>query len=309
MVLVFGNLKESAPMTYRKKPEWLRMPERGSREAARIRSVLRKYSLDTVCRQAMCPNLGHCFQRGTATFLILGSVCTRNCGYCAIDHAEGALAAPDPDEPGRVAGASAEMGLSYVVVTSVTRDDLEDGGAGHFAKTVLALRSAISGVRTEVLTPDFGGSRQALEILSDSAPDVFNHNLETVERLFPQVRPQADYTRSLEVLGDFGAMAPGIPLKSGLMLGLGETGEEVRSALVHLRERGVTMLTLGQYLQPSRRHWPVARYIPPEEFETWRESALSMGFISVASGPLVRSSFHAEDGYVSREGPSGSSIL
>ncbi len=296
-------------MTCRKKPDWLRMPERGSEEAARIRSVLRRYSLDTVCRQAMCPNLGHCFQRGTATFLILGSVCTRNCRYCAIDHTECAPPPPDPDEPERLARASAEMGLSYVVVTSVTRDDLEDGGAGQFAATVRALRHFIEGVLVEVLTPDFRGSTSSLETIADSGPDVFNHNLETVERLFPIVRPEADYRMSLAVLGAYGKLSPGTPLKSGLMLGLGETGDEVMNALKDLRGHGVSMLTLGQYLQPSRKHWPVSRYLTPDEFSDWKERALSLGFLTVASGPLVRSSFHAEMDFTTQKAPSGSSIL
>lgn len=296
-------------MTFKKKPEWLRMPERGSKEAARVRSVLRSYSLDTVCRQAMCPNLGHCFQRGTATFLILGNECTRSCRYCAIDHATSAPAPPDPDEPRRVAEASAEMGLRYVVVTSVTRDDLEDGGARHFARTVRALRKSIDGVVVEVLTPDFRGSVKALQTVARSGPDVFNHNLETVDRLFGEVRPEASYGMSLNVLSDYGRLSPGTPLKSGLMLGLGETENEIERALGHLRESGVTMLTLGQYLQPSRRHWPVDRYLPPEEFDRWGELARSMGFLSVASGPLVRSSFHADVNYSGQSDPSGSSSL
>ena len=270
------------------------MPERGSQEAARIRSILRRYSLDTVCRQAMCPNLGHCFQRGTATFLILGSRCTRSCRYCAIGSEGPPPAPPDADEPLRVAEASAEMGLSYVVLTSVTRDDLPDGGASMFADAVGALRETIPGVRVEVLTPDFKGSTDALRKIADSSPDVFNHNLETVERLFPSVRPEASYRLSLEVLGGYGDLSPATPLKSGLMLGLGETEDEIMGALDDLLDEGVTMLTLGQYLQPSRDHWPVHRYLPPEEFSAWRDRALSAGFVSVASGPLVRSSFHAD---------------
>ncbi len=270
------------------------MPARGSEEAAKVRSILRKYSLDTVCRQAMCPNLGHCFQRGTATFLILGRECTRSCLYCAIEHTDGILEKPDVNEPERLAEASAEMNLKYVVITSVTRDDLEDGGAGHFANTVKAVRKRIPGVVIEVLTPDFRGSSDALKVIADSEPDVFNHNLETVERLFPDVRPEASYGMSLDVIELYGKLAPSTPLKSGLMLGLGETEREIRIALQNLRERGVIMLTLGQYLQPSRRHWPVKRYVTPDEFDAWKDEALSMGFLSVASGPLVRSSFQAD---------------
>lgn len=296
-------------MTYKKKPQWLRMPEKGSRQAAVVRSVLRRYSLETVCRQARCPNLGHCFQRGTATFLILGSECTRSCRYCAIDHAASPPAPPDPDEPGRVAEASAEMDLQYVVVTSVTRDDLEDGGARHFSRTVRALKKTITGVVVEVLTPDFRGSPEALETVARSGPDVFNHNLETVDRLFPEVRPEASYGMSLKLLSDYRGLSPGTPLKSGLMLGLGETATEVETALEHLRDRGVTMLTLGQYLQPSRSHWPVDRYLTPEEFTRWGDLARSMGFLSVASGPLVRSSFHADVNYAGQSVPSGSSSL
>lgn len=282
-------------MTYKKKPSWLRMPSRGSEEAAKVRSILRKYSLDTVCRQAMCPNLGHCFQRGTATFLILGNRCTRSCRYCAIEHTEGVLDKPDASEPGRLAEAAAEMKLRYVIITSVTRDDLEDGGAGHFANTVKAVRTRIHSARIEVLTPDFRGSIDALKVIADSGPDVFNHNLETVERLFPDVRPEASYEMSLDVIEKYGELAPSTPLKSGLMLGLGETEREIMNALQDLREKGVTMLTLGQYLQPSRTHWPVERYVTPDEFDAWQDKALSMGFVSVASAPLVRSSFHADE--------------
>ncbi len=292
---VLFNLNASAEMTYKKKPAWLRMPSRGSEEAAKVRSILRKYSLDTVCRQAMCPNLGHCFQRGTATFLILGNLCTRSCRYCAIEHSEGVLDKPDANEPQRLADAAAEMELRYVIITSVTRDDLPDGGAAHFARTVEAVRKKIPAVRIEVLTPDFRGSRDALKLIADAGPDVFNHNLETVERLFPDVRPEAFYDMSLEVLEWYGMHAPSTPRKSGLMLGLGETENEIRNALEDLRDKGVTMLTLGQYLQPSRRHWPVERYVTPNEFDAWKDEALSMGFDSVASAPLVRSSFHADE--------------
>ncbi len=270
------------------------MPERGSEEAAKVRSILRKYSLDTVCRQAMCPNLGHCFQRGTATFLILGNRCTRSCRYCAIEHSEGFLDKPDANEPERLAEAAAEMELRYVIITSVTRDDLEDGGAGHFANTVKAVREKISGARIEVLTPDFRGNSDALKVIADAGPDVFNHNLETVERLFPDVRPEASYGMSLEVLELYGKLAPSTPRKSGLMLGLGETEIEIRNALQDLRGKGVTMLTLGQYLQPSRKHWPVDRYVTPDEFDAWKDEALAMGFVSAASAPLVRSSFHSD---------------
>ncbi|NOQ23452.1 MAG: lipoyl synthase [Candidatus Aegiribacteria sp.] len=281
-------------MTYKKKPSWLRMPARSSEEAAKVRSILRKYSLDTVCRQAMCPNLGHCFQRGTATFLILGNLCTRSCRYCAIKHTEGVLLAPDANESNRLAEAAAEMKLRYVIITSVTRDDLEDGGAGHFARTMEAVRTKIPSALIEVLTPDFRGSIDALNVIADAGPDVFNHNIETVERLFPDVKPEAFYRMSLAVLELYGKLAPSTPRKSGLMLGLGESEIEIRNALQDLREKGVTMLTLGQYLQPTRMHWPVERYLTPDEFDAWKDEALSMGFVSVASSPLARSSFHAD---------------
>lgn len=273
------------------------MPSRGFEEAAEVRSILRKYDIDTVCRQAKCPNLGHCFQRGTATFLILGNLCTRSCRYCAIEHIESTPDLPDAGEPDRIAEASAELKLSYVVITSVTRDDLLDGGAGHFAKTVEAVARKIPGVLIEVLTPDFQGSEDAFRTIANSKPDVFNHNLETVERLFPDVRPEASYKMSLDLIELYGRLSPDTPRKSGLMLGLGETEKEIRIALLDMRKRGVTMLTLGQYLQPSRMHWPVDRYLTPDEFDAWRDEALTMGFISVASGPLVRSSFHADESF------------
>ncbi len=286
-------------MKYRKKPDWLKMPSRGAEEAARIRAILLKYNLDTVCRQAKCPNLGYCYQHGTATFLILGNLCTRSCAYCAIGTATDKPAPLHPDEPERVSNAAAEMDLSYVVITSVTRDDLQDGGADHFARTVKALRNRIKEVRIEVLTPDFNGNNSALETVAEASPDVFNHNLETVENLFSAVRPDTSYDLSLSILARYGKLSPSTPLKSGLMLGLGEQDDDIRKAIHDLRSSGVTMLTLGQYLQPSRKHWPVYRYVTPEEFDNWREFALSEGFNSVASGPLVRSSFHAELNYSS----------
>ena len=284
-------------MKYRKKPDWLKMPSRGAGEAARIRSILMKYSLSTVCRQAKCPNLGYCYQLGTATFLIMGNVCTRSCGYCAIGPASEKPSPLNPEEPEQVANAAQEMNLSYVVITSVTRDDLHDGGAVHFAKTLKALRRKIDGVRIELLTPDFNGNQNALEIIAEANPDVFNHNLETVRDLFPEVRADASYDLSLSILALYGKLSPSTPLKSGLMLGLGEKDSDIRKAIRDLRSSGVTMLTLGQYLQPSRKHWPVERYVTPEEFDNWKDFAQSQGFDSVASGPLVRSSYHAELNY------------
>ena len=273
------------------KPPWIRRRLPSGPEYEKIRSMVREGKLHTVCQEAQCPNIWECFSCGTATFLILGSRCTRNCAFCAVAH--GPEGPPDPKEPSNVAAAAAAMGLSYVVVTSVTRDDLTDGGAGHFAETISRVKEKIPGVRVEVLIPDFAGDRAALKTVLDAGPDVLNHNIETVSRLYPKVRPEADYRRSLQLIGRVGDMAPQIPAKSGMMLGLGEAEEEVRETLADLRQAGCRMLTLGQYLQPSRAHLPVARYVTPEEFDAWKTAAEKMGFSQVASGPLVRSSYHA----------------
>lgn len=278
------------------RPSWLKTPVTGGHGAAKTRRILDRLGLNTVCNEACCPNRGHCYQRNTAAFLIMGTVCTRNCRYCAVDH--GTPLPPDPGEPVRLAEAASAMGLRFAVVTSVTRDDLSDGGAGCFAAVVRALRERVPGIMVEVLTPDFMGNTGSLEIVAASAPGIFNHNLETVEALFPSLRPGGDYRRSLKVLGDFSAMNTGIPVKSGLMLGLGESDHDIRQALRDLRAGGVVMLTLGQYLQPSKDHAPVRRFVTPSEFDQWRSEALGMGFLSVASGPLVRSSYHA-DAYAS----------
>jgi lipoic acid synthetase len=278
-----------------RKPGWLRVAERGRSRSGEVRRVLGRHGLDTVCNEALCPNRGHCYESGTATFLIMGRTCTRSCLYCAIGKTASAPPPLDPSEPRRLAEAADEMGLRYVVVTSVTRDDLPDGGAAHFAATVTALRDRIPGVRVEVLTPDFGGSPGALRVLAESAPDVFNHNLETVERLFPVLRPGASYRRSLDLLSRFGSLAPGIPRKSGMMVGLGETREDLRRSMRDLRASGVGMLTLGQYLQPSRDNRPVDRFLSPGEFLELEAAARDEGFTSVAAGPFVRSSYHAEE--------------
>lgn len=275
------------------RPSWLKAPVTGGVPAGKTRRVLERLELNTVCNEACCPNRGHCYQRNTAAFLIMGTVCTRNCRYCAVDH--GTPLPPDPDEPQRLAEAASAMGLRFVVVTSVTRDDLPDGGAGCFSRVVTALRERVPGIMVEVLTPDFMGRRESLETVAAASPGIFNHNLETVERLFPAQRPGGDYMRSLKVLGDFSALNTGIPVKSGLMLGLGEAPVDLRRALFDLRENGVNMLTLGQYLQPSKEHARVHRFVTPAEFDQWRTEALGMGFLSVASGPLVRSSYHADD--------------
>ncbi len=255
------------------------------------RRLLRDGHLHTVCQEAHCPNIFECFSRHTATFLILGDHCTRDCRFCAVQ--QGPLQPPDPDEPRRVARAAAEMRLRYVVVTSVTRDDLPDGGAAHFAATIEALRLAIPEVRVEVLIPDFQGDPAALAVVLAATPDVLNHNIETVPRLYPTVRPQAQYQRSLRLLADAARQAPHIPTKSGLMLGLGESDAEIRQTLADLRGAHCRLLTLGQYLQPTPRNLPVVRYVPPEEFNQWRRIALDLGFDHVAAAPFVRSSYQA----------------
>jgi len=281
------------PNRPQKKPKWIRRKLPSGPEYEAVRSMLKDGKLHTVCQEAQCPNIWECFSCGTATFLILGSRCTRNCRFCAVE--QGPLGPPDPEEPTRVAEAADNMGLQYIVVTSVTRDDLADGGASQFAKTIRRIRRRIPDARVEVLIPDFQGDPKALKIVLDAGPDVLNHNMETVSRLYERVRPQADYRRSLELLRTSLELAPGIPTKSGIMLGLGERREEIREALLDLRAAGCRMLTLGQYLQPSRDHLPVERYVEPEEFDQWREEALAMGFSEVSSGPLVRSSYHAQD--------------
>lgn len=276
-----------------RKPPWLKLKLPSGPEYEQVRSLIRSGALHTVCQEARCPNQWECFSHRTATFLILGGRCTRNCLFCAVEH--GPSGPPDPGEPARVAEAAATLGLRYVVVTSVTRDDLPDGGAALFAETVTAIRAKIPEVRIEVLIPDFQGDSNALKTVIEARPDVLNHNIETVLRLYPKVRPQAIYERSLELFRRAKKMSPSLPVKSGLMLGLGETEREIRDTLQDLFNAGCTMLTLGQYLQPSNAHLPVERYVPPEEFDSWKSIALSMGFSQVASGPLVRSSYHARD--------------
>lgn len=275
-------------------PEWVkaRYP---SHETLELKKALRRKGLHTVCEEARCPNMGECFSRPTATFLIMGPSCTRNCGFCSVRSFSPAPL--DPEEPGKVAASAKEMKLRYVVITSVTRDDLPDGGAGHFAKTIHALREAIPGAKVEVLTPDFKGSVDSLKTILSARPDVFNHNVETVPRLYPVVRPQADYMRSLLVLKNAKEIAPETPVKSGLMLGLGENSDEISKVLNDLRACGCEMLTIGQYLQPAKDKLAVIEYIEPEKFEELKGVALDMGFKSVASGPLVRSSMNAEEYY------------
>lgn len=275
-----------------KKPAWFRTPRLPVGEkASAVLNAIASHRLNTVCTSAACPNKGACFAEGTATFLILGSLCTRSCRFCNIG--TGAPVPVDPGEPARVAESAALLGLSYVVVTSVTRDDLPDEGAAAFAQTVSAVRARIPGVRVEVLTPDFSGRAECLKTVLESGPDVFNHNLETVERLTPAVRGGARYRLSLAVLERSKRLAPGVPTKSGLMVGLGETREEVSQAIRDLASAGVERLTVGQYLQPTRLHHPVARYYEPSEFDEVAAEARAAGIRGVLSGPLVRSSFHA----------------
>jgi len=276
------------------KPSWIRSTLLDPATHLRTRKLLRDHGVNTVCEGALCPNQGECFSRRTATFLILGRTCTRACAFCAIPSDE-RPPIPDPQEPGRIAGAAAELGLKHVVITAVTRDDLADGGAGHFAAAVEALKRRNPSITVEVLIPDLQGDRTALRALLRSRPDVVNHNLETVDRLYPGVRPQADYRRSLGLLKTVKEIEPAGITKSGLMLGLGEEREEVLAAMNDLRGVSCEMLTLGQYLQPSKRHHPVARYVTPEEFADLRSAGKRMGFRAVFAAPLVRSSFHAAE--------------
>ena len=278
------------------KPSWLKKRLPIGPEYERVKELIGRDRLHTVCQEARCPNMWECFSQQTATFLIMGSRCTRNCRFCAV--AQGPAGPPDPAEPERVAAAARQMGLHYVVITSVTRDDLSDGGAAFFAETIAAIHRQIPSARVEVLIPDFQGNLQALRVVLNARPDVLNHNIETVPRLYATVRPQARYRRSLQLLSRVKTYAPGMPIKSGLMLGLGESSEEIHSTLQDLVAAGCRILTLGQYLQPSKAHLPVKRYVSPAEFENWKDIALEMGFCEVASGPFVRSSYHAKELYL-----------
>jgi len=284
-------------------PPWLRrrLPADGCGEE--VRALLAELGLATVCGSARCPNLPECFSRGTATFLILGQRCTRQCGFCAV--AAGVPDAPRDGEPDAVAEAAERLALRHVVITSVTRDDLADGGAGHFARTIRAVRRRRPHATVEVLTPDFQGRAADVERVLAAGPDVFNHNVETVRRLYPLVRPGADYRRSLDVLSAAKRLGCWLLTKSGLMLGLGESDDEVRQVLADLRGAGCDMLTIGQYLAPSPRHLPVARFIDPPAFDAWARQAGEMGFRAVAAGPFVRSSYHARDLFNESKDPSG----
>ena len=276
-----------------RKPAWIRARSPADPAVARLKEVLRDNRLHTVCEEASCPNIGECFAGGTATFMIMGDICTRRCPFCDVAHGR-----PDPldtDEPENLARTIGAMQLSYVVVTSVDRDDLRDGGAEHYSRCINAIREHNPATRIEVLVPDFRGRMdRALEILNSAPPDVFNHNLETVPGLYKKVRPGSDYAWSLNLLRRFKAMHPDIPTKSGLMLGVGETIEEVEQVMRDLREHNCDMLTLGQYLQPSKHHLPLVRYVHPDEFDRLGEMGYELGFTHVASGPMVRSSYHAD---------------
>ncbi|MCM2326328.1 MAG: lipoyl synthase [Lysobacter sp.] len=276
-----------------RKPEWIRARAGGGERFHEIKRILRDAKLVTVCEEASCPNIGECFGHGTATFMIMGDLCTRRCPFCDVAH--GRPQPLDPDEPRHLGETIAAMKLRYVVVTSVDRDDLRDGGAQHFVDCIRAVRSLSPATKIEILTPDFRGRLdRALAILAAAPPDVMNHNLETVPRLYAQARPGSDYAHSLKLLGDFKAAHAGTPTKSGLMVGLGETNEEILGVMRDLRAHGVDMLTVGQYLQPSRSHLPVARFVHPDEFRMFEEEAAKMGFANAACGPMVRSSYHAD---------------
>ncbi|SHJ48587.1 lipoic acid synthetase [Dethiosulfatibacter aminovorans DSM 17477] len=282
-----GNIK--------RKPEWLRTKLYSTNQGMKVEKLLRRLSLNTVCSEARCPNIGECYNRKTATFMILGSACTRNCRFCNVHGGEPETV--DLKEPEKIAEAVTELGLRHVVITSVTRDDLEDGGAGHFAKVIECIRALGRHIVIEVLIPDFGGNYQALTTVIKARPDVINHNVETVPRLYLQVRPMAIYERSLELLKNVRACDLDMVTKSGFMLGLGETKEEVLKVMEDLRTVECDILTIGQYLQPSKEHYPVKEYIRPEVFESYKEIGNQMGFRSVASGPLVRSSYLADVTY------------
>lgn len=275
-------------------PEWLRKPWRDAQSDHAIKRLMRDRDLHTVCESARCPNRNECFSRGTATFMIGGNTCTRHCAFCSVPAGRPESYDAIAGEPEQVADAAAAMDLQYVVVTAVARDDLADGGAQHFARTIRALRERLPHARVEVLTPDFGGSDEQLGVVVDAGPDVFNHNVETVRRLSPVVRSRSDHDRSLGVLRQAAARRPGMLVKSGLMVGLGERAGEVHELLTELRDNGVRAVTIGQYLQPTRRNLPVAEYVRPEAFDAYREYGESLGFDAVFAGPFVRSSYMAE---------------
>ena len=281
------------PSAPQKKPDWIRVKAANSPRFQEIKRILRENNLHSVCEEASCPNIGECFSKGTATFMIMGDLCTRRCPFCDVAH--GRPKPLDQDEPRHLGETIAALRLKYVVITSVDRDDLRDGGSQHFVDCIRAVRELSPETKIEILTPDFRGRLdRALGILNTCPPDVMNHNLETVPRLYKQARPGSDYHHSLKLLKDFKAAHPAIPTKSGLMLGLGETDEEILAVLRDLRDHNVDMLTLGQYLQPSPHHHPVMRFVPPDGFTAFEHEAMAMGFAHAACGPMVRSSYHAD---------------
>ncbi|HXH83474.1 MAG TPA: lipoyl synthase [Candidatus Tectomicrobia bacterium] len=291
MTLPLPVLQPDAPPEGRK-PSWLKVRAPGGPRYMRLKGLMRSLNLHSVCEEAHCPNIGECWEEATATFMILGDVCTRNCGYCAVTH--GTPVWEDREEPERIGQAVATLGLEYVVITSVNRDDLADGGAAHWAATVRAVRRHAPGCRVEVLIPDFLGRRASLATVIEAGPDILNHNIETVPRLYPVARHGGRYARALELFRQARALAPGLPTKSGIILGLGEERDELIATMRDLRDVGVSLLTLGQYLRPSARHLPVARYYPPAEFAELAEIGRALGFAHVEAGPLVRSSYHAK---------------
>ena len=293
VTFIRGRKKRADELPRQPKPEWLKVRAAGSPNYVRLKGLMRELGLHTVCEEANCPNIGECWHHGTATFMILGDTCTRSCGYCNVVH--GRPHAPDQDEPAKVASAIHAMALDYVVVTSVDRDDLPDFGAGHFARTIRETRARLPRCRIEVLVPDFQGDETALRTVLDAAPDVLNHNIETVPRLYRTARPGGQYDRALQLLARSRAYAPRIPTKSGLMVGLGEECDEVVATFRDLRSAGVDIVTIGQYLRPSPANLPMSRYYTPAEFAELKRLGLALGFGHVESGPLVRSSYHAHE--------------
>lgn len=287
------KIKPDTERTPLRKPEWIRIKHLSGSKVGKLKDILRKQQLFTICEEGQCPNLGECFNHGTATFMIMGQICTRRCPFCDVAH--GKPKSLDVDEPQHLAETIKKMNLKYVVITSVDRDDLRDGGADHFKQCINQIRKTTPQVKIEILTPDFRGRmKKALKVLKTCSPDVFNHNLETVPILYPTVRPGADYIYSLQLLKSFKQQHPNITTKSGLMLGVGETKKQTLDVLSDLRAHDVDMLTLGQYLQPSKYHLMVEKYITPKQFEKYRVFATEIGFSQVASGPMVRSSYHAD---------------
>ena len=293
VTLIRGRKPRAAALPHRRKPSWLRVRAPGSPEYVRLKQLMRQLDLHTVCEEATCPNIGECWHHGTATFMILGDTCTRSCGYCNVTH--GRPQQVDRHEPIRLAAAVEQLGLRHVVVTSVDRDDLADGGASVFAETVVEVHRRAPGCRVEVLVPDFSGREADLRTVLDAHPHVLNHNIETVGRLYRTARPAGRYRRALELLDRARHYAPDTPTKSGIMVGLGEKWNEILNTLGDLRRVGCNLLTIGQYLRPSVAHLPVARYYEPHEFAALRRAALELGFGHVESGPLVRSSYHAHE--------------